>query len=106
MAKKTKSFRFDEKTIYNLEQLSILLKVSSTSLVEGLINIEFDKIQGDPKLLRVIDQMNRLKEVMQNYQHVVFNDNPEGVIDWNDFAKKQQRPVKRAPAATVISNKK
>jgi len=86
MAKRGKSFRLEESTIEHLDYLSKLLKTSSTSLIETLINVEFDKINGNPKLQEVIHQMNQLKSVMENYKNVVINDNPEGVIDWNEFA--------------------
>jgi len=68
MAIKATSFRFKEKTIEHLNVLSTTLNTTATELLEGLINIEFDKIMGNPELMKIIEQMSELKSVMEGYK--------------------------------------
>lgn len=64
---KAKSYRFKNETAEHLDILVSTLNTTATELIEGMINIEYDKIMGNPELLKVIEQMNDLKLVMEGY---------------------------------------
>lgn len=67
MAKIAKSFKFEESTCEHLDVLISTLDTNATQLIEGIINIEYDRIMGNPEILKVISQMNELKTVMEGY---------------------------------------
>lgn len=72
---KAKSYRFKSETAEHLDILVSTFDTTATELIEGMINTEYDKIMGNPELLKVIEQMKDLKSVMDGYaQSMVGNE--------------------------------
>jgi len=62
-----KSFRFQEDTVEHLNTLTSTYNTTATKLIETMINLEYDKLMGNPELNKIINKMNELKSTMEGF---------------------------------------
>lgn len=67
MARKQTAFRFTPEVDQKLNEIAKVMGMTRNDVVVNWIQTEYDKIMGNPELLKIIEQMNALKEQLELY---------------------------------------
>lgn len=62
------SFRMEEETCDHLTELAKLSNVSKKEYIAASIEADWDKLQGNPKMKEIAEQLNQLSALMANMQ--------------------------------------
>lgn len=62
-----KRFNLEEDTTKRLEELAKVYKKSQTRIVADLIHADYDRLQGNPELKKMIDKLNELQDAINTF---------------------------------------
>lgn len=71
MARKQTSIRFTEEVDQKLNSIAKIMKMTRTDVIVNLITAEYDRIHGNPEMLKMIEKLNAMKEEIENYGKTV-----------------------------------
>lgn len=60
------AFRSTEEIDSKLAEIEAAMSMTRQDVLNGLIVAEYDRIKGNPELMKIIEQMNRLKDQVTN----------------------------------------
>lgn len=63
--KKQLGIRLDEETVAHLDELARLMNASRATMLEMLIESEFDRVQGNPKAKAVLEALRAFADTVQ-----------------------------------------
>lgn len=67
MAEKPVGLRLDKIARERLEELSKIYQKPNNKIVSDLICADYDRIQGNPELKKMIDKLNQLQEAISEF---------------------------------------
>lgn len=67
MPKKQINFRVTEEQDKHLEEIAKVMNTSKNEVIVNMIEGEYDRLMGNPKLMEIIGHMNQLKSQLEEF---------------------------------------
>lgn len=62
-----KRFNLAEDTVQRLEELAKIYNKSQTRIIADLIHADYDRLQGNPELKKMISKLNELQDAINTF---------------------------------------